>query len=92
MDKKQEHNSVEVVEFCRTWHFKADIVGRWVWIKFDNKPSAEVRARLKDFGFRWSRRRGEWSHSCGNPSTRSKSSFHPRTKYGSIAVENEALI
>ena len=73
--KREQHNQFDVIEFCKARHLNADIVGHWIWVKFDNKPSAELRQALKDFGFRWSNRRGEWSHDCGHPSKRSKSMF-----------------
>ena len=56
---------IEVLEFCKVQALPARVVGKWVWIKFESKPSAEVRQSLKDFGFRWSRRRGQWAHNCG---------------------------
>lgn len=89
MVKREEHSMLEVCEFCQEHRLVADRVGRWIWVKFDIKPSAELRARLKDFGFRWSNRRGEWAHNCGCPSKRSRSGTHPRFKYGSVPVESE---
>lgn len=86
MERKQEqHCIVDVIEFCREHSLPADIVGRWVWVSFDTKPSADVRQLLKDYGFRWSSRRGEWAHNCGHPSR----SGHciPRVKYGAVPVE-----
>lgn len=32
----------------------------WTWIYFDAKPAEEIRAGLRDLGFRWSRRRSGW--------------------------------
>jgi len=32
----------------------------WTWIYFDEKPSEEIRQRLKEQGFRFSRRRMAW--------------------------------
>ena len=92
MKEREKHNQIDVIEFCRERLLCADIVGRWVWVKFDTKPSAELRTALKNFGFRWSQRRGEWSHDCGHPSKRSRSAFHPRTKYGSVPIEEERLL
>jgi len=82
--EKTNHNLIEVVEFCRQRNLPADVVGRWVWIAFSEKPSAEVRAELKSFGFRWVPRRGQWAHNCGHPSK--PSPRNPRTKYAVVPV------
>ncbi len=60
--KSNQHSIIEVLEFRKELDLPARVVGRWVWIEFDSKPDAEIRQALKDFGFRWSRRRGQWSH------------------------------
>jgi hypothetical protein len=83
--EKQAHNLIEVIEWCRAKGLtQADVVGRWVWILFDEKPPAELRQELKDFGFRWVKKRGQWAHNCGHPSRHGKVS--PRAKYGSVPV------
>ena len=74
----------DVIEFCKVHGFPADVVGRWVWIKFDEKPDTETRDLLKSAGFRWVRIRGQWAHNCGYHSRRGKG--NPRYKYGSIPV------
>lgn len=51
---EQSKSIIEVLEFCKVQALPARVVGRWVWIKFESKPSADVRQSLKDFGFRWS--------------------------------------
>lgn len=82
----------EVAAFCRARSLPAELVGRWIWLFFEEKPSAEVRAKLKAAGFRWSRRRGGWAHNCGRPTGRG--SGDPRIKYGSVklaAAHEEAL-
>ena len=56
---KSNHSIIEVLEFCKVQNLPARVVGRWVWVEFENKPEAEIRQALKDFGFRWSRRRGD---------------------------------
>ena len=83
---KEKHNQIDVIEFCRARHLDADIVGRWVWVKFDSKPSAEIRQAMKDFGFRWSKRRGQWSHSCGY-SCRPARGYRPWDKYRTISLD-----
>lgn len=79
-DSKQEHSIIEVLEFCQVRGLPARVVGRWVWIKFDNKPTADVRQALKDYGFRWSRRRGQWAHNCGLAS-RPARAYRPWDRY-----------
>ncbi|MCX6644997.1 MAG: hypothetical protein NTY09_01355 [bacterium] len=74
----------DVIEFCKVHGFPADVVGRWVWIRFDEKPDTETRELLKSVGFRWVKIRGQWAHNCGYHSRRGKG--NPRWKYGSIPV------
>ena len=83
---KSNHSIIEVLEFCKSGNLPARVVGRWVWIKFESKPPAEVRQALKDFGFRWSRRRGQWSHNCGRP-TKPARGYKPWDKYQTISVD-----
>lgn len=86
---KQSPNNksiIEVLEFCKAQSLPARVVGRWVWIKFESKPSEEIRQSLKDFGFHWSRRRGQWSHSCGY-SSRPARSYRPWDKYRTISMD-----
>lgn len=83
---KSNQSIIEVLEFCKAQSLPARVVGRWVWIKFESKPNAEIRQALKDFGFRWSRRRGQWSHNCGRP-TKPALSYRPWDKYQTIPLE-----
>jgi len=71
---------IEVCQFCKDHRLNAELVGRWVWVKFDAKPDAETRKLMKDFGFRWVARRGMWAHNCGHPSRSGKR--HPFYTYG----------
>ena len=43
----------------------AMIVGRWVWLVFDDVPAVEIRRRLSQLGFHWNRARQAWQHPCG---------------------------
>jgi hypothetical protein len=61
------YSCYKVVEFCRSLGLDAELVGEWVWVTFAEKPDAEIRKSLKDFGFKWSKRRGKWAHNCGKP-------------------------
>ena len=83
---KSNQSIIEVLEFCKAQNLPARVVGKWVWIEFDSKPSAEIRQSLKDFGFRWSNRRGQWSHSCGY-SSRPARSYRPWDKYRTISLD-----
>ena len=62
-------------------HGLAVIVGRWVWIEFDEKPAAEIRTYLVELGFRWNLRRRAWQHPCGEYCSKA-SPRDPRQKYG----------
>ena len=84
--KSNQHSIVEVLEFAKARNLPARVVGRWVWIEFDSKPDSEIRQSLKDFGFRWSRRRGQWSHNCGHP-TKPARGYRPWDKYQTVTLE-----
>lgn len=75
-----------VAAWCIAKDLDAEVVGAWVWVTFDEKPSAELREELKSAGFRWVRKRGQWAHNCGVFSRSNRSDAHPRTKYGSIRL------
>ncbi len=83
---KASKSIIEVLEFCKAQALPARVVGKWVWVKFDSKPSADIRQALKDFGFHWSRRRGQWSHNCGRP-TKPALSYKPWDKYQTISID-----
>ena len=93
MAKKQENAKSEshiptvqeVVDFCKQHGFTGSIVGKWVWLFFEEKPEETIRKILKDFGFRWSARRGGWAHNCGNP-VRSAAKSSPFDKYQMTAI------
>ena len=72
------------VERPELWQ-RAEVVGRWVWIKFDAKPSAETRRWLLEAGFRWNHRRQYWQHACGV--WRRHSAGDPRMVYGSVQAD-----
>jgi len=86
-NKSESKNIIEVLEFCKVQALPARVVGKWVWIKFESKPNAEVRQTLKDFGFRWSRRRGQWAHNCGH-SSRPARSYRPWDRYQTTMLED----
>jgi hypothetical protein len=56
----------------------AEVVGRWVWVRFTEQPAAEVRQQLAQLGFHWNRERQAWQHPCGHHSLSSASDPHER--------------
>jgi len=74
----------DVLDFCKRHNFPADLVGRWVWIRFPEKPDTETRDLLKAAGFRWVKVRGQWAHNCGYHCRKGKG--NPRWKYGCLPV------
>lgn len=59
----------------------AEVVGKWVWVRFTEQPTAEVRQKLAQLGFHWNRERQAWQHPCGQFSL--SSSADPHEKYSS---------
>ena len=86
-NKQESKSIIEVLEYCKTHNLPARVVGRWVWVKFDSKPDEKTRQGLKDMGFRWSKRRGQWSHSCGIAS-RPARGYRPWDKYKTTMIED----
>lgn len=39
---------------------RAEIVGHWVWVRFDCKPTDETRETMKRLGYKWSKSKGRW--------------------------------
>ena len=80
---------VGVLEFCLARDLPAEIVGRWVWLRFDQKPDQDTRSALKAAGFRWCKRRAAWAHNCGFPCRAGVGD--PRMKYGAIPVNRQIV-
>lgn len=59
---------------------RAGVIGRWVWVHFQEAPAPEVRAALSQVGFHWSARRQCWQHPCG--CFGAGSGGDPASKYG----------
>ena len=59
----------------------AEVVGKWVWVHFQEQPAAEIRQQLAQLGFHWNRDRQAWQHPCGQFSLSSASD--PHQKYSS---------
>ena len=83
---KSNQSIIEVLEFCKAQNLPARVVGKWVWIEFESKPCNQIRQALKDFGFGWSRRRGQWAHNCGH-SSRPARSYRPWDKYRTVSLD-----
>jgi len=57
----------------------AQVVGKWVWVQFQDQPAAEIRQQLAQLGFHWNNTRRTWQHPCGAFTFGSKAD--PREKY-----------
>lgn len=77
-----------VAAWCRATYLPAEIVGRWVWVRFSSKPVDAVRDELKAAGFRYVAHRQAWAHSCGAGRSR-KAPYDPREKYGAVPVADD---
>ena len=86
-NKSKSKSVIEVLEYCKAQQLPARLVGRWVWIQFAEKPSADVRQGLKAMGFRWSRRRQQWANNCGHP-TKPAMGYRPWDKYKTTMLED----
>jgi hypothetical protein len=64
----------------RFWEV-AEVVGKWVWIQFEQEQPSEVTTVLSQLGFHWNNRRQVWQHPCGK--FVESASFDPRRRYGS---------
>jgi len=56
LKREQKRETVEVDKGS----YKVIYEGSWTWVKFDKKPDEEVRAKLKEKGFRFSWKRRAW--------------------------------
>jgi hypothetical protein len=64
----------------RFWEV-AEVVGKWVWIRFEGKQPRQITAELAELGFHWNNRRQVWQHPCGQVMNRAN--YDPRRRYGS---------
>ena len=73
----------KVLETLRRWmpaqYALAEVVGKWIWIKFEEAPIERVRADLSQLGFHWNNTRKCWQHPCGE--TLPRGTQEPRDKY-----------
>jgi len=56
----------------------AEVVGKWIWVRFRERPCGEHRQQLAQLGFHWNRERQAWQHPCGKFSLGSQA--YPREK------------
>ncbi|MDB6027856.1 MAG: hypothetical protein JWM68_4079, partial [Verrucomicrobiales bacterium] len=43
----------------------AQVVGKWIWIKFESKQPSTITVALSELGFHWNKKRKLWQHPCG---------------------------
>jgi hypothetical protein len=60
----------------------AEVVGKWVWVRFAEKQPQQVTRVLAQLGFHWNKTRQTWQHPCGVDCDKA-SPVDPRRKYGS---------
>src|ERR1043165_7938730 len=60
----------------------AEVVGKWVWIHFEEKQPSEVTRVLAELGFHWNNTRQTWQHPCGTIKEK-RADYDPRKRYGS---------
>jgi len=77
---QQQFSTVEVVSFCLENNLNAEMVGKWVWVTFAEKPARQMCEALHRIGFVFSRRHRKWAHNCGHP-TKSAFASDPFSKY-----------
>jgi hypothetical protein len=60
----------------------AEVVGKWVWIQFEQKQPPAVTRTLAELGFHWNNARQSWQHPCG-AMIQERATYDPRRRYGS---------
>jgi len=60
----------------------AEVVGKWVWVQFNQQPAVEIRQQLAQLGFHWNHARQAWQHPCGLRRSE-RATFNPRQYFGS---------
>jgi hypothetical protein len=67
----------------------AEVVGKWVWIRFTEKQPRQVTALLAELGFHWNSDRQSWQHPCGTIPV-AAATYDPRQRYGSYFPADKA--
>ena len=65
----------------------AEVVGKWVWVQFEQKQPYPVTRVLAQLGFHWNKNPQTWQHPCGVECDKA-SPVDPRRKYGSYFPAN----
>jgi hypothetical protein len=60
----------------------AEVVGKWVWIRFSDKQPPTITSVLAELGFHWNHTRQAWQHPCGTIQ-KERAAFDPRKRYRS---------
>jgi hypothetical protein len=88
-DRRRENRLLSTEQLLRLLHDKApnlweiaQVVGRWVWVEFREKPAQEITTTLSQFGFSWNKKRHSWQHPCGDARSIA-ANYDPRSRYGS---------
>lgn len=67
-----------------------ELVGRWLWAEFTDKPSAEIREQLKQNKWTWAPKKGKWSYHNPKEARPGKHRFMTldeiKDKYGAAAI------
>ena len=67
-----------------------ELVGRWLWAEFTNKPSEEIREQLKQNKWSWAPKKGKWSYHNPKEARPGKHRFMTleeiKDKYGHAAI------
>ena len=67
-----------------------ELVGRWLWAEFTDKPSAEIREQLKSNKWTWAPKKGKWSYHNPKEPRPGKHRFMTldeiKDKYGHAAI------
>ena len=64
-----------------------EVVGKWVWIAFQDKQPKQITAALAELGFHWNNRRQVWQHPCGMMTD--SANYDPRRRYRSYFPADE---
>lgn len=68
----------------------AEVVGKWVWVQFEDKQPPQITMILAQLGFHWNNTRQTWQHPCGTLAVE-PANYDPRKRYGSyFAADRQA--
>ena len=65
----RSRDTVSLLELLRIeapeFYAIAEVVGKWVWIRFEDRQPPTVTSVLSKLGFHWNKARQAWQHPCG---------------------------